>query len=68
MGLLGSLFGGKKKSPTGLPPEMEEICGTPMPPPQVRQAEERIKFQRPGNHEETVRSLAASVSGLIGAK
>lgn len=44
----------------------EEIFGIPMPPPQVRQAEESIQFQRPDNHEDQIRSLVAGIDGFRG--
>ena len=41
-----------------------EFFGIPMPPPQVRQAEETIKFQRPRGHEDRIRALTGNVSGF----
>lgn len=45
-----------------------EIFGIPMPPPQVREAEERVKFQRQGDHQSRVQSILAEVSGFRSAK
>ncbi len=117
MGIFNSLFGGKNKSSSNLPPEVTQILelffsmyhprksrkapigytitklqnqpflygtnrrverfpyglqkairtttkkmiGLPLPPPQVRQAEERIQFQRPREHEERIKIATASV-------
>jgi hypothetical protein len=46
----------------------QEVFGVPMPPPQVRQAEENINFTRPSNHVNRISSLKESVSGFIGAQ
>lgn len=40
-----------------------EIIGIPVPPPQVRRAEEQIQFQRPKEHEMRIRTAAAHVQG-----
>ncbi|WNJ99968.1 hypothetical protein L2D14_00750 [Thalassospiraceae bacterium LMO-JJ14] len=40
-----------------------EIFGFPLPPPQVRQAEESVKFQRPKDHLQRVKSLVAQSQG-----
>ena len=42
----------------------KEMFGVPMPPPQVEQAEQSVKFQQTGDQEDRVRSLAASMHGL----
>jgi hypothetical protein len=57
-----------KKFPYGLQKAIKvttsEILGIPITPPQIRQAEENIKFQRPHDHENRCRSLITSVSGF----
>lgn len=45
-----------------------EIFGIPMPPPQVREAEERVRFQRPSDHNNLVQTLLAEVSGFRSAQ
>ena len=42
----------------------EEIFGIPMSPPQIRQAEETVKFRRPPDHEDLIRTATASVTGF----
>ena len=44
-----------------------EMFGIPMRPPQVRQAEESVKFQRPHEQEDRVRSLTGKSSGMLQA-
>ncbi len=46
----------------------KEIFGIPMPPPQVREAEEKVQFLRPNDHQSRVQSILAEVSGFRGAK
>jgi hypothetical protein len=41
-----------------------EIFGVPMPPPQVREAEEKVQFSRPGDHQERAQSTLSEVSGF----
>ena len=41
----------------------KEIIGIPLPPPQVRQAEESVRFQRPREHEERIETATANVEG-----
>jgi len=45
-----------------------EIFGIPMPPPQVRVAEEHVKFSRPRDHQSRVQAVIAEVSGFRSAK
>jgi hypothetical protein len=42
----------------------EEMIGIPLPPPQVRQAEESVRFQRPREHEERITIATAHVQGF----
>jgi len=42
----------------------EETIGIPLPPPQVRQAEESVRFQRPREHEERIKIATAHVQGF----
>ena len=56
--------------PYGLPEAIrqttEEIIGIPLPPPppQVRQAEESVRFQRPREHEKRIETGTANVEGF----
>jgi hypothetical protein len=42
----------------------EEMIGIPLPPPQVRQAEESVRFQRTQEHEERIRIATSHVQGF----
>jgi hypothetical protein len=43
----------------------EDIFGIPMSPPQVRQAEETVKFERPRDHQDRIRSTIKNISGFF---
>ena len=45
-----------------------EVFGIPMPPPQVREAEESVKFSRPGDHNHRVQLILEEVSGFRSAQ
>jgi hypothetical protein len=42
----------------------EEMIGIPLPPPQVRQAEENVRFQRPREYDERIKIATAHVQGF----
>lgn len=42
----------------------EEIFGFPMPPSQIREAEEKVKFSRPNDHQIRVQAILSEVSGF----
>lgn len=43
----------------------EVMIGMPLPPPQVREAEENIKFVRPPGHQERLRTAKEHVQGFL---
>ncbi len=45
-----------------------ELMGIPLPPTQVRQAEEAAQFQRPREHEERIEITIASAQGFVNAE
>lgn len=45
-----------------------EIFDVPMPPPQVREAEEKVQFSRPSGHQERAQSTLSEVSGFRSAQ
>ncbi len=45
-----------------------EIFGIPMPPPQVREAEEKVNFSSPSDHQARVQSALSEVSGFRSAR
>jgi len=44
----------------------KDFLGIPLPPPQVREAEEKVQFRRPREHEERVRTAIAGVTAFRG--
>ena len=44
----------------------KEMIGIPLPPPQVREAEEKVQFRRPREHEERVRTAISGVTAFRG--
>ena len=43
----------------------EKMIGIPLPPPQVRQIEEKVRFRRPSEHEDRIRIATQHVQGYI---
>lgn len=44
----------------------EEVMGIPLPPPEVRQAEENVRFERPREHDERILTALKSVESFRG--
>ena len=43
----------------------EKVIGIPLPPPQVREAEERVRLNRPPEHENRIKIATQHVQGFI---
>jgi hypothetical protein len=67
------LFYGTNRRVEGFPYGLQEairkttkqMIGIPLPPPQVRQAEESVSFKRPREHEERIKIATGHVEGFI---
>lgn len=57
-----------KKFPYGLQAAIrettKELIGVPLPPPEVRQVEEKIRYQRPQVHHDRVQTAVVNVEGF----
>lgn len=58
-----------KNFPYGLQSAIQEttkkMIGIPLPPPQVREAEEHVRFHRPPEHENRIKIATQHVQGFI---